>query len=30
MELEERKDLILHKKPIVDYDAVRITVDLRC
>ena len=27
MELEERKDLILHKKPIVDYDAVRITRD---
>ncbi|HII00298.1 TPA: MarR family transcriptional regulator [Methanosarcinaceae archaeon] len=30
LELEEKKDPVLHKKPIVNYDAVRITVDLSC
>ncbi|MGB9940419.1 helix-turn-helix domain-containing protein [Methanosarcina sp.] len=30
LELEEKKGPILHKKPIVDYDVVRITVDLSC
>ncbi|AKB26592.1 hypothetical protein MSMTP_3123 [Methanosarcina sp. MTP4] len=30
LELEEKKDPVLHKKPVVNYDAVRITVDLSC
>ncbi|AKB29752.1 hypothetical protein MSSIT_3033 [Methanosarcina siciliae T4/M] len=30
LELEEKMDPVLHKKPIVNYDAVRITVDLSC
>jgi predicted transcriptional regulator len=30
LELEEKKGPILHKKPIVDYDAMQITVDLSC
>ena len=30
LEFEEKKDPVLHKKPVVNYDAVRITVDLSC
>lgn len=30
LELEEKKGSVSHKKPIVNYDAVRITVDLSC
>jgi len=30
LELEEKKDPVMHKKPVVNYDAVRITVDLSC
>lgn len=30
LELEEKKGPVLHKKPVVNYDAVRITVDLSC
>ena len=30
LELEEIKDPVMHKKPVVNYDAVRITVDLSC
>jgi len=30
LELEEKKDPVLHKRPVVNYDAVRITVDLSC
>jgi predicted transcriptional regulator len=30
LELEDKKDPLMHKKPVVNYDAVRITVDLSC
>ncbi len=30
LELEEKKGSVLYKKPVVNYDAVRITVDLSC
>ena len=30
LELEEKMSPVMHKKPIVNYDAVRITVDLSC
>ncbi len=30
LELEEKNDPVMHKKPVVNYDAVRITVNLSC
>ena len=30
LELEDKKDPLMHNKPVVNYDAVRITVDLSC